>query len=203
VRRWLEQILAAALWLGVWVVAVHAQTAASRADRPFSVTHYDVQLEPRLDSRTVTGTVTLSVVVQRDNVDTIALDRGRLEIDAVEENGQSRAFVLDGNRMRITLPRGRVNQPRSVTVRYRGAPSSGLLFSAEREQIYTVSSTSQWMIALDDPSARATLRLRVTMPRACSARRAVARCRAVSCQKTRSSWNGSRIGLCQPTPSAS
>ena len=112
VRRWLEQILAAALWLGVWVVAVHAQTAASRADRPFSVTHYDVQLEPRLDSRTVTGTVTLSVVVQRDNVDTIALDRGRLEIDAVEENGQSRAFVLDGNRMRITLPRGRVNQPR-------------------------------------------------------------------------------------------
>ena len=164
VRLRLEQLLAA-LWLGVWVVAAHAQTPAARAERPFSVTHYDVQLEPRLDSRTVTGTVTLSVVVHRDNVDTIALDRGRLEIDAVEENGQSRAFVLDGNRMRITLLPGRVNQPRSVTVRYRGAPSSGLLFSAEREQIYTVFSTSQWMIALDDPSARATLRLRVIMPR--------------------------------------
>jgi aminopeptidase N len=43
------------------------------------------------------------------------------------------------------------------------------VFNQEREQIYTVFSTSQWMVALDDPSARATLRLRLTMPRAWTA----------------------------------
>ena len=44
-------------------------------------------------------------------------------------------------------------------------PAFGLVFNAEREQVYTVFSTSQWMIALDDPDARATLRLRLTIPR--------------------------------------
>jgi hypothetical protein len=65
----------------------------------------------------VIGTVTLSVVVHRDDVaaavSTIMLDRGRLEIDSV------------------------------LTVSYHGTPSSGLVFDTEREQIYTVFSTSQ------------------------------------------------------------
>jgi len=174
------QILAGWLPLVVWAVAVHAQTPAARDEPPFSVTHYDVQLEPRLESRTMTGAVTLSVVVHRDDLETIALNRGRLEIDGVQENGRARAFVVDGNLVRITLPRerpdekrraGPVHRPetRTLTVTYHGAPSSGLVFNEEREQIYTVFSTSQWMPALDEPSARATLRLRLTMPRAWTA----------------------------------
>ena len=54
---------------------------------------------------------------------------------------------------------------RTLTVAYHGKPASGLVFSPDHEQIYTLFSTSQWMIALDDPDARATLRLRLTMPR--------------------------------------
>jgi len=165
VHRRVAQILAACFLLRVWSVAVYAQTPAARGERPFSVTHYDVQIEPRLESRSVTGTVTVSVVLHRDDVETIVLDRGRLEIDGVQEDGRTRAFVLDGTRVRITLPRGRPNAVRTLTVRYHGAPSSGVVFSAEREQVYTVFSTSQWMTALDEPSARATLRLRVIMPR--------------------------------------
>jgi aminopeptidase N len=49
-------------------------------------------------------------------------------------------------------------------VDYDGAPSSGLVFVPEREQIYTLFSTSQWMPAILDPDARATLRLRVAIP---------------------------------------
>jgi aminopeptidase N len=155
------------MWLSmpVWTTPLHAQSATAREERPYSITHYDVQLEPRLDTRTVTGSVTLSVVLHREDVETIALDRGRLEIDSVQEAGQSRAFVVDGNRVRMTLPRGTANQTRTLTVRYHGSPSSGLVFNQEREQIYTVFSTSQWMVALDEPNARATLRLRLTLPR--------------------------------------
>ena len=65
VLRHRAQILAGWLSLVVWAVAVHAQTPGARDERPFSVTHYDVRLEPRLESRTLTGTVTLSVVVHR------------------------------------------------------------------------------------------------------------------------------------------
>jgi aminopeptidase N len=183
VRQSLVRILTAWLSFAACAAAVNAQTPAARDERTFSVTHYDVQLEPRLESRTVTGTVTLSVVVHRDDVGpadaTIALNRGRLEIDGVQEDGRARAFVIDGNVVRITLPRGRpderraapVDRPetRTLTVTYHGAPSSGLVFNEEREQIYTVFSTSQWMPALDEPSARATLRLRLTMPRSWTA----------------------------------
>jgi len=164
------QILVGWLSLVVWAVAGHAQTPGARDERPFSVTHYDVRLEPRLVSRTLTGSVTLSVVVHRDDLETIALNRGRLEIDGVQEDGRARAFVVDGNLVRITLPRGSPDEKRrALTVTYHGVPSSGLVFNEEREQIYTVFSTSQWMPALDEPSARATLRLRLTMPRAWTA----------------------------------
>jgi aminopeptidase N len=164
-------------------VAAYAQTA-NRGEPPFRVTRYDVQLEPRLGSRTVVGTATLSVVMQRGDVasvdTTITLDRGRLEIDGVQEGASSRAFVVDGTRVRINLPPGQSNdqrradpvdrtETRTLTINYHGAPSSGLVFNADREQIYTVFSTSQWMVAVDDPSARATLRLRLTLPRAWTA----------------------------------
>lgn len=119
----------ASLVLGVIPAVSHAQAYG------FAVGHYDVQLEPRLESRTVTGTVTLSVVVNGDDVETITLNRGRLEIDSVQEDGRARAFVIDGNRVRIRLPRDRANEPRLLTVTYHGAPSSGLVFSEEREQI--------------------------------------------------------------------
>ena len=128
------------------------------------MTHYDVQLEPQLASRTVTGTVTLSVVLHREDVEAVVLNRGSLEIDSVREGGQARPFVLEGSRVRITLPRDRPNEPRTLTVAYHGMPAFGLVFNAEREQVYTVFSTSQWMIALDDPDARATLRLQLTIP---------------------------------------
>jgi len=167
------------LAIATLAVVVSAQARAGD-DSSFRVTHYDVQLEPRLESRTVNGTVTLSVIVHRDDVasagTTITLDRGRLEIDRVQEGASSRAFVVDGSRVRITLPHERSNDERragpldrpvtrTLTITYHGAPSSGLVFNAVREQIYTVFSTSQWMVAIDDPSARATLRLRLTMPR--------------------------------------
>jgi aminopeptidase N len=163
------QILTGWFSLVMWAVAVHAQTPGTRGEQPFSVTHYDVRLEPRLESRSLTGTVTLTVVVHRDDVGTIALNRGRLEIESVQEDGRARAFVIDGNLVRITLPRGPLDETRALTITYHGAPSSGLVFNEEREQIYTVFSTSQWMPALDAPSARATLRLRLTMPRSWTA----------------------------------
>jgi aminopeptidase N len=165
VRRRAALILAVVFALAVDAARVCAQLLPIRDVRSFSVTHYDVQLAPRLESRTVTGVATRSVVLHRDQVDTIALARGRLEIDSVQEDGSARPFVVDGSRVRITLPRGRANQTRTLTIAYHGMPSSGLMFDPEREQFYTVFSTSQWMVAVDEPDARATLRLRLTIPR--------------------------------------
>ena len=48
----------------------HAQSVESADSRRFTVKHYDVQLEPRLDSRIIIGTVTLSVVPLGDAAET-------------------------------------------------------------------------------------------------------------------------------------
>jgi aminopeptidase N len=151
--------LAVSLVLGAIPSPGHAQ------GRGFAVTHYDVQLEPRLESRTVTGTVTLSIAPTRDGDATIVLNRGALVIDRVEEGSRALDFSVDGNRLRIALATGRANQTRAVTIAYHGAPTFGLVFSQEREQIYTIFSTSQWMPSVEEPDARATWRLRLTMPR--------------------------------------
>jgi aminopeptidase N len=146
-------IAAACLTLCAVALVCEAQT----------VTHYDVQLEPRLESRSVTGTATLTVV-QRGDANAIVLNRGSLDIDSVEEDGRARTFAADGNRVRIDLPQAS-SATRALTITYHGAPTFGLVFVPEREQIYTIFSTSQWMVAIDDPAARATLRLRHTKPR--------------------------------------
>ena len=106
--RHYPKILAVVLAPGMLAaVAAYAQRP-NRDEPPFRVTRYDVQLEPRLGSRTVVGTATLSVVMQRGDVasvdTTITLDRGRLEIDGVQEGASSRAFVGDGTRVRIFAP---------------------------------------------------------------------------------------------------
>ena len=165
VRSRVALILVASFVLGGVAGRAGAQSPAARDQPSFSVTHYDVHLAPRLESRSVTGVATLSVVLRRDDVDTIVLGRGRLEIDSVQESGSARPFVVDGTRLRVTLPRGRANETRMLMIAYHGSPSSGLVFEPEREQIYTIFSTSQWMVALDEPDARATLRLRLTIPR--------------------------------------
>ena len=184
------------VWLAIGAMSPlsDAQPRESDVRRAFSVTHYDVELEPRLESSTVTGSVTLAVVLHRDDVETIALNRGSLEIDTVREGGRAHPFLIEGNRVRITLPRGRPNQTRTLTVTYHGMTASGLVFNAEREQIYTVFATSQWMVALDEPDARATLRLRLTMPRAwigAASGREVSR-REISTDKRLMEWHQDR-----------
>ena len=155
--------LCASLVLVFFGAHVHAQ--APKPARPFAVTHYDVALEPQLSTGSVSGVVRLSVTFHDDESDTISLNRGALEIDSVREGAADRRFAVDGNRVRITLPRPGLPAQRTIAITYHGTPRGGLVFVPEREQLYTIFSTSQWTIALDEPDARATLRLRLTVPR--------------------------------------
>ena len=60
------------------------------------------------------------------------MNRGSLEIDTVREGGPAHPFLIEGNRVRITRPRGRPTQTRTLTVTCHGMPASGLVFNAER-----------------------------------------------------------------------
>jgi aminopeptidase N len=144
-----------------------AQMTADSVRRPFEVTHYSVRVEPNISEKTIKGIVILDLVVTADHQSTIELDSGDLTIDAVKERGALIAFAVQDHRLTVRWPRpARVKEPRQLEVEYHGAPRSGMHFFSERPQVYTVFSTSQWMVCVDAPDDRATLNLTVILPAA-------------------------------------
>jgi aminopeptidase N len=144
--------------------SIQAQAPADgHAAAPIGVSHYDAYLEPDPDATTIKGLVVLTLT-RHSTADTLILDCGELVIDSVDGNGVPLAYEVSARRLRIRLPRETVRRDK-VTVRYHGAPRSGLVFTPKRRIMYTLFSTSQWMVAVDAPGSRASFRLRLVVPK--------------------------------------
>jgi aminopeptidase N len=159
------RLLAVMLLAGCLAQEVGAQGAPGSLQRPFDVTHYTARIEPNISDRTIKGNVVLDLVVTAANQSSIELDSGDLTIDAVKEGAASVVFDAREHHATIRWPRpARVNEPRQLEVAYHGAPRFGMQFFPERSQVYTVFSTSQWLVCVDAPDDRATLNLSVVLP---------------------------------------
>jgi aminopeptidase N len=131
----------------------------------FDVTHYSARVEPDISGKTIKGVVIVRLTVTAENQRSIALDSGDLTVDAVREAGAAIDFDTRDRHLTIRWPDpARVNETREIEVAYHGAPRFGLQFSADRSQVYTVYSTSQWMVCVDAPDDRATITLSVVLP---------------------------------------
>lgn len=151
------------LLLSGWMV--NAQSVPP-AERVAIISHYDVELRPQLEARTIAGSVSLIVQAPAAGPSRLILSRGALEIDAVLEGDRPLTFRIDRSQLEIDVPPSSGGRDRTIAVTYHGRPTSGLVFVPEREQLYTIFTTPQWMPAVDEPGARATVRLRLHMPRA-------------------------------------
>ena len=141
---------------------VHAMAAPSGL--AIDVIHYDARIEPDLAAKAIQGTVTITFAVRGESQDWVELDRGDLAIDSVREEGSPQAFSLHDRRVRIQLSRpARAGDTRTVDIAYHGAPRSGIRIFPERGQVYTVFSTSQWLVCVDAPEDKATLRLQLIL----------------------------------------
>ncbi len=133
------------------------------------VEHYDASIDPDLDAGTVTGAVRIRVAATAA-VDRITLDRGALQIDSVSTGGRAQTFDLVDRQVVVHLdPPMPAGASRELEVTYHGAPRSGLQFPPGRSQVYAVFTTSDWLVSVDQPRDRATLRLRVVLPAALAA----------------------------------
>jgi aminopeptidase N len=157
------------LALGMFVAACASSAQAQSAgapSRPFHVIHYDARVEPDIATQTVRGSVRLDIVVTTDNQDLIDLDRGNLVVDSVREGRTPQTFTQTDRHLLIQLSHAtHSGERRTIEVDYHGAPRFGLRFFPDRSQVYTVFSTSQWMVCVDAPEDRSTLRLRMVLPR--------------------------------------
>lgn len=138
--------------------------ASANTTQPIAARHYDAYLEPDLEAQTIRGVVTLTLNRPGSPGESLSLDRGALEIESVEGDGHALPFETPARHVVIRVADARVH-PRRISIRYRGAPRSGLVFVPDRRLMYTVFATSQWMVVHDAPHERATLRLRLVVPR--------------------------------------
>uniref|UniRef100_UPI00289B093F M1 family aminopeptidase n=1 Tax=Stenotrophomonas sp. TaxID=69392 RepID=UPI00289B093F len=132
--------------------------------RGFDVLHYSVALVPDIAAKRVQGQQTVRFKAAQ-TLSTLTLDAGTLEVTSVKQGGRSLAFAQADQHLHVTLAtplkRGALAE---LQIRYHGAPTFGLVFAPEREEVYTIFSTSQWMPSVDAPDERATLDLSVTLP---------------------------------------
>jgi aminopeptidase N len=158
-------VLALMLVAGSCAPEAGAQGAPVSLGRPFHVTHYDAHIQPNISDKTIKGVVVVDLIVTRENQTTVELDSGDLTIDAVNEGRTPIDFAARNRRLTIRWPRpARIKEARQLEIEYHGAPRFGMQFFPERPQVYTVFSTSQWLVCVDAPDERSTLNLSVVLP---------------------------------------
>src|ERR1043165_5338151 len=123
------------------------------------VLHYSVTLEPDIAAKSVKGSVLIRVST---TLTTAEFDCGELTIDAVREARAPLRFSVANHRLGVTLPAGKRGQ--AIEIVFRGPPKCGIRFFPDRQQVYTIFSTSQWMVCVDDPADKATLTFKLILP---------------------------------------
>ena len=132
---------------------------------PFDVLHYDARVEPDVINKTVKGSVSIGLVARAGGLGVLEFDCGDLVIDAVRVGAKAERFERGERVVRVFLSRpARAGETREVEFEYHGSPRRGIRFYPELRQVYTVFTTSQWMVCVDEPDDRATLRMRLVLP---------------------------------------
>ncbi|HXD29913.1 MAG TPA: M1 family metallopeptidase [Pyrinomonadaceae bacterium] len=126
-----------------------------------TISRYDVVLEPDILNKSIKGSMTITLA--KGSSKSIELQCGDLLIDSVSIDATPLKYSVDNHQLRIVLP-AKATSNQLIKIEYHGAPRRGVRFFPDRMQVYTVFSTSQWMICLDDPNERASLRLRLIVP---------------------------------------
>jgi aminopeptidase N len=147
-RRWLCLALSVAAILPAGEVAF-----AMRLD----VLHYAATIEPDIAAKSVKGTVRIRFVTDAREVE---FNCGNLAIDSVRFKGAALKFSVVDHHLRVSLPA----KAREIDIDFHGTPKYGIQFFPDRQQVYTVFSTSQWMVCVDDPADKATLTFKLILP---------------------------------------
>lgn len=147
-------------WLCLAVVVL-GMLCASRSTRGAQdVLHYSATLEPDIASKSVRGSVRIRFSTDSQQVE---LNCGDLTIDAVRFAKTPLKFVVRDRLLSVSLP-SRTTRAQEIEIDFHGTPKFGIRFIPDRQQVYTIFSTSQWMVCVDDPSDKATLTLKLILP---------------------------------------
>jgi aminopeptidase N len=126
------------------------------------VLHYSATLEPDIAAKSVKGTMSIRFINESPEAE---FNCGDLVIDSVRLAGTTPRFSVVDRRLKISLPPNkRAGHAREIEIDFHGTPKYGIRFFPDRQQVYTIFSTSQWMVCVDDPADKATLTFKLILP---------------------------------------
>jgi aminopeptidase N len=134
------------------------------ASRGFDVEHYAAEVRPDLATGSVSGRVAIRLRPVGDLPLRAVFQRGALVVDRVTVAGAAVPFETPDGRLVVALPAAGGGDARTIEVAYHGTPRFGLTLLPQRQQAYTIFSTSQWLVCVDEPDDKATLDLRLELP---------------------------------------
>jgi aminopeptidase N len=133
----------------------------------FDVLHYRADIQPDIANKTLTGKQTIQLLIKKAGLDKINLDADGLTIAHVFYAGKKLNFSTSEKKLHIQLPKpAELGANYSIDIEYSAKPNFGMQFYPEREEIYTIFSTSQWLAVIDSPDERASLDLTIRLPKA-------------------------------------
>ena len=124
------------------------------------VASYHAVLEPDLEKHYIKGNVVIDFGID-SGATTAVFDIGNLQIAKVIGKTYQSHEQKD-RRLIITLKESDTKR-HLIQVFYQGSPTRGIVFT-ESNQIYTVFSTSEWMVCNRAPNDRATFRIDLLIP---------------------------------------
>jgi aminopeptidase N len=141
---------------------LYGQSANQLAET--DVLHYSADIEPDISQKTINGRVTIVFNVISSGKK-ISFDCGDLIIEKVLIHRKDIPFNVKDNKLSLELSgMPKQEQPYEIDIQYHGSPTRGINFFPALEQVYTVFSTSHWLVCKDSPDDKATLSMRITCP---------------------------------------
>ncbi|HEX8492643.1 MAG TPA: M1 family metallopeptidase [Pyrinomonadaceae bacterium] len=167
----IERALPLFLLLLITVAPVWAERRERRIDA-WKPVNYDIALV--LDDQLTeikSARTDITILVLKDSPGTIDLDFGEMEVESVAVGSQPTRFVQEEGKLNVQLASPvRKGQRLIVSVKYRGRPKDGLIFTPDKNGKPSVTGDNwpdrvhHWIPCLDHPSAKATARFTVTAP---------------------------------------
>jgi aminopeptidase N len=125
------------------------------------VTRYSLKLETDIKKEYIKGTERIDFLISA-TINKVIFDCGNLNILKVK--GESVSNFKQENKKLTVFLNERSSNENQIQITYTGNPEKGLIFLAERDELYTVFSSSEWMVCNDLPNDRARFRIDLLIP---------------------------------------
>jgi aminopeptidase N len=129
------------------------------------VLHYDVEVKPDFDQRTITGMTTIRFRSLASTLTEVSFSPNAMTIHEARMNGTVLRIIRETDSIALELARPvRRGETAEVTLTYSGTPARGLTF--EGRAVYSSYFACDWMICRqDDPGDKATLQMSLVLPK--------------------------------------